>query len=541
MSRLAQLRPAWILAAIVVVSTSATILAMRRTSTTFDELVLISAGARGLETGKFELAPDHPPMMQYVYGLPVYLSQPNYPSDEGFDTGQIGYRYHQARTFFWDSGNDPERLAFLGRLPAAIIALLLVLATYGFTRRAVGTNAALLAATLVAFLPDVLAHGGVSYNDVPLTLTYLLAVWALDRVIRTPDWRSALLAGAAVGLAFGVKISAIALGPVTLVLLALEGAHRRFDRRWLGGIAIAAAVALAASYLTLVVVYRGDFGLEQFRYAIDKTFRHVTRGHGASGFLLGNSNPDGFWYFFPVAFLFKTSAALHILGVIALVALLRAEFPDWRDLLAHRLRVPVVAATVFLAILLTSSLNIGFRYAMPILPHICILIAAGVAAMWRMGSSGVRKVIGVLIAWAVIAPLTYYPNFLSYISEYGPGRGRGSEVLVDSSLDWGQGLLQLREYMRENDIERVYLSYFGSARPDGYGIDYEPLYGPTLSFFPLLPSRLSGPDAPEPTHVVISATNLQGVYFNGDPFARFREFEPDAVVANIMYVYRIRP
>ena len=78
------------------------------------------------------------------------------------------------------------------------------------------------------------------------------------------------------------------------------------------------------------------------------------------------------------------------------------------------------------------------------------------------------------MAWVILAPLSYYPNFLSYISEYGPGRDRGSEILVDSSLDWGQGLLQLREYMREQGIERVYLSYFGSARPDGYGIDYVP-------------------------------------------------------------------
>ena len=81
---------------------------MRRTSTTFDEIVLIAAGARGYETGKFELAPDHPPMMQYLYGLPVFLTRPSYPSDKGYDTSEVGYRYLQARRFFWESGNDPE-------------------------------------------------------------------------------------------------------------------------------------------------------------------------------------------------------------------------------------------------------------------------------------------------------------------------------------------------------------------------------------------------------------------------------------------------
>src|SRR5688500_1628464 len=294
MQRLAQLRPAGVLAGIVIVSTTATVLAMRRTSTTFDEIVLIAAGARGYETGKFELAPDHPPMMQYIYGLPVYLSKPNYPSDAGFNTAQLGYRYLQAENFFWNSGNNPERLAFLGRLPAAIIALLLVLTTFAFTRRVAGSSAALLAAALVAFLPDVLAHGGVSYNDVPLTLAYFLAVWAVDRVVREPDWRNALMAGAAVGLAFGVKISAIALGPVVFALLALEAISRGLDKQWLKRIVPATFIGLIAAYLMLVIIYRGDFALEQFQYALDKTFRHVSKGHGAAGFLRGEASREGF-------------------------------------------------------------------------------------------------------------------------------------------------------------------------------------------------------------------------------------------------------
>lgn len=537
LDRLRRLRPSWILAVMLFVSISATVLAMRRTSLTFDELVLISAGARGYTNGKFDLAPDHPPFMQYLYGLPVFLTHPKYPSEAGYDTRDIGYRYLYARQFFWESGNDAERATFLGRLPAALCALLLVVTVYAFSRRRVNTGAALLAAALVAFLPDVLAHGGVAYNDVPLALAYFLAAWMIDRAIRQPGWKRAMLAGGSIGLALGVKISAVALAPVALALLVLETAYRGRDIRWIVRVIPASLITVAAAYLALVLIYRGDFTLAQFLYGINKTFMHVTRGHGASGYLLGNANPAGFWYFFPVAFFFKTSAALHALALIALIALLKVEYPSLRKLAAHTLRVPVVAAAVFTAILLTSSLDIGFRYALPVLPHLCVLIAAGVAYVWRIGTRRLRALIAVLVAWLIISPLTYYPNFLAYISEYGPGRDRGSEVLVDSSLDWGQGLLQLRDYLRENGIERVYLSYFGSARPDGYGIDYDPLY----SFFPLQPSAIKKTGAPKPTHVVISATNLQGVYFRGDPFAQFRRIRPDAVVAHTMYVYRIQP
>jgi hypothetical protein len=535
--RLSRVRPAWMLAAIMFVSASATTLAMRRTSTTFDEIVLIAAGARGFTNGKFDLAPDHPPFMQYVYGLPVYLSGAKYPAETGPAKPDQKFRYNYARAFFWDVGNDPQRVAFLGRLPAVLCALLLVFVTFAFARTVMGQHAALLAAALVAFLPDVLAHGGVAYNDVPLTMIFFIAVWALDRMARQPGWRSALAAGAAVGLALGIKVSAIALGPAAVALLVLELVRRGRDPRWIVQATGAVVMSVLAAYFTLVVIYRGDFGLSQFSYAIWSTFHHVTEGHGAGAYLLGKSSARGFWYFFPLVFFFKTSAALHLLGLVAAIALLKVEYPSLRELAGHPLRVPVVAAAVFGAALLTSSLNIGFRYALPILPHICVLIAAGVAYTWRLGNGRMRAGIVVLSAWAIIAPLTYYPNFLAYISEYGHGRGRGREIVVDSSLDWGQGLLQLNEYLRAHGIPRVYLSYFGSAKPDGYGIDYEPLF----SFGPLLPSRLAKPNAAQPQYVVISATNLAGVYFNGDPFARFRAIEPDAVVAQTMYVYRIRP
>jgi hypothetical protein len=192
-----KIRPAWLLAAVCIISTVATVAAMRRTSPTFDEIVLFTAGARGFHNGgTFDLAPDHPPLMQYVYGLPVFLSQPNYPSEAGQDTRPVGYRYRYAAQTLYDSGNDPRKMTWLGRLPAAVFVLLLILATYSFTRRRFGTSAALIAAVLVAFLPDVLAHGGVAYNDLPLAFAYLLSVWALDDVIRAPTWQRGILAGA---------------------------------------------------------------------------------------------------------------------------------------------------------------------------------------------------------------------------------------------------------------------------------------------------------------------------------------------------------
>jgi hypothetical protein len=150
----------------------------------------------------------------------------------------------------------------------------------------------------------------------------------------------------------------------------------------------------------------------------------------------------------------------------------------------------------------------------------------------------------VLTLLHAVSALSYHPHYLAYISEYGPGRDRGDLVLLDSSLDWGQGLLELRDFMAEEGIDHVWLSYFGSADPRGYGISYTPI----ASFFPL-PDPEPGtaaalykdsPAAQErPQWLAISATNLHGVYLPEDPFARFRALTPTRVLAKSLFIYRL--
>jgi hypothetical protein len=47
----------------------------------------------------------------------------------------------------------------------------------------------------------------------------------------------------------------------------------------------------------------------------------------------------------------------------------------------------------------------------------------------------------------------------------------------DSNVDWGQGLIALREELARRGITRVHLAYHGTADPAVYGIDYLPYRG----------------------------------------------------------------
>src|SRR5690606_16254765 len=165
-----------ILAFILLVAGAATTLAMRRTSTTFDEIVLIAGGVRGYATGQWDIAPEHPPLTQYLYGALPHLTAPALASERALDMS----RYYYSQLLFYESGNDAERLAFLGRLPAVLCALLLIVLVFGYVRSRYGDGTALLAAAITAFMPDILGHGGVAYNDVPVTMAMFGAVWLAD-------------------------------------------------------------------------------------------------------------------------------------------------------------------------------------------------------------------------------------------------------------------------------------------------------------------------------------------------------------------------
>ena len=501
--------------------------AMLHTSTTFDEIVFLAVGARGFHTGDFGLVLDHPRLPQYLYGLPVYLSGIAYPS-ESVLTYDAMPRYMYARELLWGVGNAAERLVMSTRMVAVTFGASTVFATFLLSRRHLGGAAALFAAALVAFVPDMLAHAGVAYNDIALAFAFLPGLYALDAAVRRPTPGRVALAALAFALTACVKFSGLILGPIALALLVLEAASGRWrDRAWRRAILMAVPVFLIVSYATIAVVYMGDWRLAQFVEGLHQSLRDTA---GRTAFLLGERYVGGRWYFFPVEFLLKTPVALHVLILLAAIGALGAtRRKSWRAWLTHGARAPAVGAAFFLLGLVTSSLNIGFRHALPMLPPLCILVAQGVEPLWNRGRVELRAALALVFASFVASTALHYPYFLSYVSEYVQARPL-YETVADTSTDWGQGLVALRDFMRERGIREVALGYLGSAVPVGYGIRYVPM--PSYYTLPVV-----DPAIPAPRYLVVSASLLAGLWVTGDPYAALRKAKPVAVVGGTLYVF----
>jgi hypothetical protein len=104
-----------------------------------------------------------------------------------------------------------------------------------------------------------------------------------------------------------------------------------------------------------------------------------------------------------------------------------------------------------------------------------------------------------------------WPNYLAYFNQLAGGPSHGYRHLVDSSLDWGQDLPALKQWLVAEKLngsssENAYLSYFGTGKPAYYGIKATLL--PTYPW--RVPSRL--PEPLEAGTYCISATMLQSMY-----------------------------
>jgi hypothetical protein len=225
-------------------------------------------------------------------------------------------------------------------------------------------------------------------------------------------------------------------------------------------------------------------------------------------FVAGLYSNTGWWWFFPYAFLIK-STLVELITTIAIVVL--AIFQVRRIALTqsgealHRFSPLIIFASVYIAASITSNLNIGHRHILPLYPILFIL--SGSLARAHLPKRGAWAAL-ILTGGALAESLTIRPHYLAFFNQLVGGPAEGWRHLVDSSLDWGQNVPRLAKWLNDNRApgERVYVSMFGSDDIYYHGIQAEEL-APYFNFG--RGRRLEDLSA---GIYCISATMLQDVY-----------------------------
>jgi hypothetical protein len=388
-----------------------------------------------------------------------------------------------------------------------VLTLLFGLVVLAFARDLLGSAAAVVALALYAFSPDVIAHGSLATLDVPTAGFLLTSVWLLWRARRRP-LPYLPLAGAALGAALATKMSALAAVPVLLFLAALSVRHARWAQcpgtevpriqgsglagpgrggtaRALGagaaavaGVALIAMAVVWAAYLAVDPRLRwappGDLPAVHGLRALAADWLPLPRPYRDGvriqlgfeeqvwdGFLLGRHYRGALWYYLPASLLVKTPLGLLALWAAGAAVLL--ALPRLRPAALYVLLPPAV----LLAAAMTSSRDLGVRYAV----FMPVFLAVAAAAAMALRRRWTHSAIAALVLFTAISSVRTFPCYLPYSNEAFGGPAQTHLRLHDSNVDWGQDLGRLADRLRwRYPDEKVWLVYKGSGVPSAYGI-----------------------------------------------------------------------
>lgn len=500
-------------------------------SLTYDEPVHVLAGLNAWRHHQFDLWNDQPPLGRLLVTLPI-----------------VGRRWQLSTVPQPLSGNfwtisirpDPQRLARRTRPVNIALGVTLACLLWFAARRMFSEGGANLSLALFAFSPPLIAHFSVATVDGTLTLLLFATAVAVHAWRITPSWPSTIGLGLVLGLAIIAKFSALPLAALAFVLMiATRSARQRFAKV-AAALVVGSAVVWSAYFLqTGDVNFRG--GRLSGAYArgrvvvlplsrrFDKTLKlpapdyfaalagvvqHNVRGQPA--FFLGETRRWFGWrLYLPVVMLLKWPPLVLALATTALVLVFN------RGVAASDPWEMVLFPATFLGLALLSNVDIGDRYILPVYPFL-LLWAARVWNTLKDRQWAVAAAL-VIIAAQSADCLRYAPDYLSYFTPFiSPSRSR--ELLTDSNLDWGQGLIALQHYQHDHGDAKIWLAYYGSVDPREYGISAWPMHET---------------DRPSGT-IVVSATQLSGQYLrNPGAYHWLFNYPLKTVLNHSLYVFEV--
>lgn len=599
-------RPSTIAAFLLTVHAGLLLGSLRHAFITVDEVGHVAAGLSYWNTGRFVVYRVNPPLTKMLAVLPVLAAGPDVDFGEFRDQPGSRAEWVVGPRFAEKNRDRLFDLVCLARLMGVAWSVLGGLLIFGWSRSLYGGAAGCVALALWCFDPNILGHGPLVTSDVPAAVIGLAATHVFVGFLRAPTWSRSARAGVILGVAMLTKFTlilfyflwpALWLGRVVALRRSrppaeTSGLPAGVSRDPSVRVQLAQnALIFATSLLVINLGYAFDGTMKplgEFQFS-SRAFTGLAKvddigtwegpGNRFRGtaleslpvplpadvllgidvqrrdfesrwrsFLAGEWRREGWWYYYLYALGLKLplgTIALLLAGLVITVATPRRD---------GRRTEEVVLVATSAALLAFVSSQTGFshhmRYALTSLPYLMILagrLVGGGAPRGRVRCAAVAGLLG----WAIFSSLSVYPHSLSYFNEVVGGPEHGHEYLLDSNVDWGQDLLDLKRWLDAHPEARpLGLAYFNVVDPKIIGIDY------TLPPCPRLPggsTATAEESGPHPGYFAVSVNFLQGMEFLApdglggtmgvgiDDFAYFRRFTPIAKAGYSIHIFHITP
>lgn len=503
-------------------------------SPTWDETHYLGLGYSLLKEGNWELpsATLHPPLSYYIHSLPLLFCKLDTGCFEKGRSSDILSGVRRGQCLIKNSNPSGDALLNLARMPMIVLGILLGWFVYLWASALYGAGGGLLSLFLYCLSPNILAHTGLIAPDLCLTTFGFITIYFFWRNNRSGSILALVFSGITLGLTLLSKHSGLLWVAILFLLTVIESLrpNRSGESRkdfLQGGSIVHLGVVFFLAFVVLSLGYQ--FDLSAYFSGTDDQRRIV--GEGFPAYLNEQvSRNGGWWYYYLFAFVIKMPVPALILIFAAFLSILQKGLDERSGTLW--LITPVVL--IFTAFSVYTQLNIGLRYVLPAFPFLMVL-AGSTSLLWKKRRVLKRLLAVSLMLWYAGESLSIHPHYLAYFNQFVGGPRNGYRYLVDSNLDWGQDLKGLKRYMEENSISRIKLSYFGTADPKQYGIDFEAL--PSFA-------KLTGGRPPTAFRkgdlVALSATNRYSIYVDlGELTEHLRSISPVANVGHSILIYRL--
>jgi tetratricopeptide (TPR) repeat protein len=251
---------------------------------------------------------------------------------------------------------------------------------------------------------------------------------------------------------------------------------------------------------------------------------------GTKSCFMGSYSTTGFMLYYPVSLILKTPVPILLLVLYSVYLFIKQK--------KHKDIAPLLVFTgivLFIGAAMYSKLNLGIRYILPVYPLAYIFIVS------VNKESSLKKVVYPLAGLLIISNVLIHPYYQSYFNLL-IGKNTGAyKYFVDSSLDWGQDLKYLAQYLKKEGNPELTLAYFGTADPKYYGVQYQNLVCDGLDQAEIEDADMHiNSDNPAKEYLVVSATCRAGVdYPNHKWFEFLNNVPPIKVIGNTVFVYDI--
>lgn len=552
---------------LILVSLAISFTLISRDAAIVDETAHIPAGYSYAAYGDYRLNPEHPPLAKLISGIPLQFLDLKGPKLDS--SWQNILQWDSGWFFIFNAGNNPDQVVFWARLPMLLFVLALGVLIYKWASEEFGNKTGLFVLLLYCFTPDILAHGHFVTTDVPAAFGFALAIYTFNKFLDKKNLKYLIFAGLGLGIAQLLKFSSFMLYPILLILVIIKSwmdsraeKTKFFSNFWkyfkpFFWISVISLVVVWIVYIPLVWNMTGDVerkvifnnmpaaeaatfrnflghfadnpilrGIGHYLLGVMLVFGRVAGGN--STYIIGQFSDKAISWFFPVAFLIKTPAMILVLFVFSIIFVIVRKIDSSRKAwLLWLIGVPFV---VYWAITLKGSLNIGTRHLLPTLPLLYLFIGL---AMQKVIESKrlVANIAVIVVAFAIVVPvLAAYPRYISYFNAFTYGH-KGYNLMVDSSLDWGQDLKRLATYVNDNNIQNLKIDYFGGGLPSYYipdSTEWRSGYGPTSGW------------------LAVSATFYQMSKLHGEEEGKWSygwldDYQPVAIIGDSILVFNITP